>query len=142
MSKRCDDSDDWDDWGELNFREPEGFGLENKQLPRHPSQTGPEYAAARLKAFISEIDALELLTLPMRGKKDCQVVKYLHINRHRVVTLNDLRDHTEDRALTPDAIRKTIEEINKTFLNYDIPLLIEKERINKDAVRVWLKIII
>lgn len=136
MSKQ---NDDWDDEEELNFREPEGFGIIDTRLPRHPSQTGPEYAAARHKAFISGIDALKLMTLPMTGKKDSQIVNYLY--RNPAATMNDLRDHTEDRILTVDAMRKTIERINKLFFDNQIPLMIDKKRDDKGVEHVWLEII-
>lgn len=137
MAKR---NDDWDYWEDLNFHEPEGFGIENTRLPRHPSQTGPEYAAARHRAFLRGIDALDLITLPMQGKKDCQVLRFLY--RNPKASMDDLRDITEDRALTPDAIRRTIDRINRRFLDNKIPLYIDKKRDDSGVVYVWLEIII
>lgn len=136
MSKQNEDSGDW---GKFNFREPEGFGIKDTRLPRHPSQTGPEYAAVRHKAFISGIDAFKLMTLPMTGKKDCQVVRYLY--RNPDAKMNEIRDLTEDGILTVDAMRKTIYRINVLFRKNQIPLKIEKDLADNGHERVWLEII-
>lgn len=127
-----------DDW---NFRDKiDGFGINFPRLSRHPSQEGPEYAAARHQAFMRDIDALKLLTLPVSGKKDRQVIEFLY--RNSKATMKDLRDLTRDWSLSTDAIRKTIERINNLFLRNQIPLRIDRERGSTGFERVWLDIII
>ena len=114
----------------------EGFGFEPRKLP---PEKAARWAVEKHEEYLNNGADLKLLLVPIGKKKDRKIVRFLYGNAS--ATIKDLWELTEDEPLTLDALRKTIDRLNRLFSRERIPLKIVKERGSKHGrERVWLDV--
>jgi hypothetical protein len=139
------DDEEWEEWdgkiGETsNTPKNEGFfpDLKRRKLP---PDTAIRWAFQKRQSFFEDVGSLKLLLAPIGKKNQRKIVEFL-FDRYSA-TIAELRMLTEVEPLTPDALRKTIERLNKLFRKEGLNLRLDWEESHGDGLdeeRVWLDV--